>query len=299
MYDSCTISICLNFNISLLKEGFVVSSVSMSSMTIATAKICDFIPIISTGSNIYALFKKYAYKAADKEDVTKITNSPYYTYLKKKSAKRCLLLMIPGLNIFFAIYFAVKGSKTASVPNSTSTTTATATANDTTPTPPRVSPKIEANLKKAVEPPKNDSTASQSFTPIQPLTSRPVNTSIITPPNTGIPMANVLSGNFELFLDESEMTQGSVTGFVKNTNHWFKCTATQSIDLKSFSVVFDFAKSLNRSKPSMVVQSDQVVMLPQIWFNSIANGLNHKKMGIKPAVMIPLITSMVAQKVVF
>ena len=228
------------------------------------------------------------------------TISCLFSHLKFKSAKSCLLVMFPGLNIFFAIYFAAKGSKTASVPNSTSTTstqtitTTTTTTINTTPTPPRVSPKIEANLTKAKQSDGN-SAISQPFTPMQPSALRPV----ITPPNTGISMANVLSGNFELFLDESEMTQGSVTGFVKNTNYWFKCTATQSVDLKSFSVVFDFAKSLNPSKSSMVVQSDRVVMLPQIYFNSITNGLSSKKYGSKLAEITPLITGMVAQRVLF
>jgi hypothetical protein len=287
----------------------------MSSVVIVAAKTCDFIPVLSLGSNIYALFKRRAYNKAITAGATDIANTPYYTYLKNKPAKRCLLLMIPGFNIFFAIYFATKGSKTASAPvdptNPSGITTqpppaTTSPVKKSDPsTQSRVSTKIEESLAASVAAAKQQAPKKPPQTPQPRPMPAPAVPPVITPTtapvsaNTGILMTAVLAGNFELFLDESQMAQGSITGFVKNAGHWFKCSATQSVDLASFAVFFDFANSLNPVKPSMVVQSNNCVILSQVSFNSIANGLAHKKFGIKEQDMTPLINGMMAQRVAF
>ena len=113
-------------------------------------------------------------------------------------------------------------------------------------------------------------------------------------------MEAILNGDYALLLDESQMAQDEKPGFVKNTKFWFKCTAVQSDDLGSFRVYFDFAKTPTNPHPnSSVVRADQTVMLSQLNFNSIANGLAHKKFGIKVEDMRPLTTGMRAQRIAF
>lgn len=88
-----------------------INSISTSNFFIGALKICDFIPIVSAGTNIYILYQKRAHKRAAADASSDVKSKPNYTYFKNKPAVRCFLLMIPGINFAVAIYHISKGYK--------------------------------------------------------------------------------------------------------------------------------------------------------------------------------------------
>lgn len=70
---------------------------------IKTDYICDYIPIISSGSNLIALFQKYV--VIPFLSNSSITQKPYYVHLQQKSFFRCVTLLVPVIgNIMIIIY---------------------------------------------------------------------------------------------------------------------------------------------------------------------------------------------------
>lgn len=64
---------------------------------------CDYIPVISTASNLFDIFQKTLY--VDNLDKKTINNDHYYKHLKQKSNLRCIILLIPIFgNIAIGIY---------------------------------------------------------------------------------------------------------------------------------------------------------------------------------------------------
>jgi Domain of unknown function (DUF4116) len=65
--------------------------------------VCDYIPAVSTLSNLTDLFQKCV--VLPFVSTQSITNSHYYTHLKNKSILRCIILLIPVVgNIIVGIY---------------------------------------------------------------------------------------------------------------------------------------------------------------------------------------------------
>ncbi len=64
--------------------------------------VCDYIPVVSTVTNLVDLFQKCVLSFTNP---TKIEKDRYYSHLKDKSTKRCLLLLLPGVvNLAVGIY---------------------------------------------------------------------------------------------------------------------------------------------------------------------------------------------------
>ena len=63
---------------------------------------CDYIPVVSTASNLIDLFQKCVILPLMNKQ--SIANNHYYTYLKEKNVSRCLVLLIPVIgNIIIKI----------------------------------------------------------------------------------------------------------------------------------------------------------------------------------------------------
>lgn len=74
--------------------------------------ICDYIPFVSTVSNIVDLFQKCVYKCLPEN----IAKNRYWTHIKWKEISRCIILLIPILgNLYIIIddYFEYKKDKTS------------------------------------------------------------------------------------------------------------------------------------------------------------------------------------------
>lgn len=56
-------------------------------------RICDYIPLVSTGTNLFALFQKH--HTMPGLNASAITNNHYYNHLSQKEDWRCKLLLIP------------------------------------------------------------------------------------------------------------------------------------------------------------------------------------------------------------
>lgn len=64
--------------------------------------ICDYIPVVSTATNLVDLFQKAV--VIPKLDADVISSSHYYTHLKNKGIFRCLALLLPFIgNLLVAI----------------------------------------------------------------------------------------------------------------------------------------------------------------------------------------------------
>ena len=76
---------------------------SIGHVLVQADKVCDYIPVVSTISNLTVLFQKtIILPFSDRQTVI---NSRYYTHLEQKSALRCVMLLIPVIgNIVVGIY---------------------------------------------------------------------------------------------------------------------------------------------------------------------------------------------------
>lgn len=68
-------------------------------------QICDFIPFVSTATNLFDLYMKYA--ILSKFDREAVINSEYYTHIYYKEDDRMIALIMPIINIISAIAFAI------------------------------------------------------------------------------------------------------------------------------------------------------------------------------------------------
>lgn len=79
----------------------MVSSVNNSF--VKANNVCDYIPAVSTLSNLADLFQKCVVLPFINNQT--IVNSHYYTHLKNKPVLRCIVLLIPVIgNIIVGIY---------------------------------------------------------------------------------------------------------------------------------------------------------------------------------------------------
>ena len=84
-----------------LCAGKMVSNISNFFMK--TDNVCDYIPAVSTLSNLVDLFQKCV--VLPRMSKQSIVNSHYYTHLKNKSILRCIILLIPVIgNVIVGIY---------------------------------------------------------------------------------------------------------------------------------------------------------------------------------------------------
>lgn len=76
---------------------------SISNYLVKTDNFCDYIPVVSSITNLVDLFQKcVVLPFMDKEA---ISSSHYYKYINEKSFARCFLLIIPVIgNIIIGIY---------------------------------------------------------------------------------------------------------------------------------------------------------------------------------------------------
>jgi hypothetical protein len=73
----------------------------VSSLLVKVDLLCDYIPLVSTASNLIDLFQKYVVLPF----LAKETSNRYYQHLQQKSFFRCIALIIPILgNIIVGIY---------------------------------------------------------------------------------------------------------------------------------------------------------------------------------------------------
>lgn len=74
----------------------------IQKLLVQSDKICDYIPVLSTITNFVDLFQKYI--VLPMLHRPSIETNRYFAHLDKKSPFRCVLLMIPGLNIYMSIH---------------------------------------------------------------------------------------------------------------------------------------------------------------------------------------------------
>lgn len=78
-------------------------------------KFCDWVPVVSTLSNIANIFVIYiVIPLKERRSAHLPITNHYFTHLKEKSAGRCAILALPGINIFFKLY-KLKRSRQTSV----------------------------------------------------------------------------------------------------------------------------------------------------------------------------------------
>jgi hypothetical protein len=76
---------------------------SISNSLVKTDRICDYVPLISTASNLVAIFEKFVVLPFI-ESSKKLSNR-YYALIENKSLLRCLILLIPLIgNIIIGIF---------------------------------------------------------------------------------------------------------------------------------------------------------------------------------------------------
>ncbi|KIC77239.1 hypothetical protein DB41_CO00080 [Neochlamydia sp. TUME1] len=83
---------------------------SLSKACLSIDRGADYIPIVSTVTNLVDIFQKVVVLPfKQKENISK---NVYYTHLDQKSFRRCLTLLIPVLgNVFVGIYDVVRNKK--------------------------------------------------------------------------------------------------------------------------------------------------------------------------------------------
>jgi len=64
--------------------------------------VCDYIPFVSTITNLVDLFQKSVILPIMERSGK--NKNRYYKYLNKKSFPRCVILLVPGVNIFVGIH---------------------------------------------------------------------------------------------------------------------------------------------------------------------------------------------------
>ena len=75
----------------------------MNEIRVKTDRICDYIPLVSTATNLVNLFQRTItlLRSQNKSDV----KNNYYEHLQKKSFARCCVLLIPVLgNVIIGLY---------------------------------------------------------------------------------------------------------------------------------------------------------------------------------------------------
>ncbi|MBS4169054.1 ankyrin repeat domain-containing protein [Parachlamydia sp. AcF125] len=78
------------------------------SFLLKADRIADYVPGLSTITNLIDLFQKYVMLPTKQK--ANISNNHYYSYLKQKSFSRCIVLLVPVIgNISVAIYDFAKG----------------------------------------------------------------------------------------------------------------------------------------------------------------------------------------------
>lgn len=65
-------------------------------------RVCDYIPFVSTVTNLVDLFQKYVTIPIACRTVT--VQNRYFTHLNKKSFSQCIMLLIPGLNVLVSLH---------------------------------------------------------------------------------------------------------------------------------------------------------------------------------------------------
>lgn len=64
---------------------------------------CDYVPVLSTASNLVDLFQKYI--VFPFVDTNTLQQSRYYTHVMEKSSLRCILLLFPVIgNVFVFLW---------------------------------------------------------------------------------------------------------------------------------------------------------------------------------------------------
>lgn len=83
---------------------------SIGKIFISIDKTADYIPIVSTLTNLVDLFQKCVVDLCTNSETTR--KSPYYTHIRDKQALRCVILLIPVIgNILIGIYDVVHQCK--------------------------------------------------------------------------------------------------------------------------------------------------------------------------------------------
>lgn len=78
-------------------------NVIVNDFLVKADNVCDYIPVVSTVSNLIDLFQKYIILSVVDEQA--IAENYYYTYLKEKNALYCFILLIPIIgNIIIKIF---------------------------------------------------------------------------------------------------------------------------------------------------------------------------------------------------
>jgi len=76
---------------------------NISNVLIQVDNVCDYIPVVSSVTNLVVIFQKYVVMPNLKE--SNIVNNHYFIHLQNKNTVRCVVLLLPVLgNIFVAIY---------------------------------------------------------------------------------------------------------------------------------------------------------------------------------------------------
>ena len=80
-----------------------MNSISKGGFFVIVDKASDYLPCVSTVSNLIDLFQKcVVLPFMDKQT---IANNHYYTYLKEKTVGRCFILLIPGIGNIIIQYY--------------------------------------------------------------------------------------------------------------------------------------------------------------------------------------------------
>lgn len=77
-----------------------IGSNSLKTLVLAD-KVMDYVPILSTGTNLINLFQKIV--MIPRVNAETVSSNDYYRYLKEKSIERCILLLIPGIGNLLVI----------------------------------------------------------------------------------------------------------------------------------------------------------------------------------------------------
>lgn len=117
------------------------------SLLVRLDKNCDYIPVVSTLSNLVDLFQKYAVIPLISE--SKLKDHRYYTHLNQKSIVDCLLMAIPVIGNIFAYYR----------PQQRKTDDQKVKPQDLNPQEPKAVEKIIISVDEALEEIENDYTA--------------------------------------------------------------------------------------------------------------------------------------------
>lgn len=84
-----------------------MAAIYQSSFLKRADQVCDYIPLVSTVSNLVNLFQKYVvFPRLEQGQPLEGSRFVYHAHLKDKSFLKCILLSIPVLGTIFAFIFA-------------------------------------------------------------------------------------------------------------------------------------------------------------------------------------------------